>query len=89
MFYHVMLTSLAISIYNGLDELKSVWCLHCLVDVKSVQVIAGCVCNWIFKLVLVGEIIFDASWNDIGTIFMAEIKNGDFIFSEVSMDPFN
>ena len=28
-----------------------------------------------------GEILFDASWNDIGRIFMAEIKDGDFIFS--------
>jgi branched-chain amino acid transport system substrate-binding protein len=28
-----------------------------------------------------GEILFDASWNDIGRIFMAEIKEGEFIFS--------
>jgi len=28
-----------------------------------------------------GEIIFDASWNDVGRIFMAEIKEGDFIFT--------
>jgi branched-chain amino acid transport system substrate-binding protein len=28
-----------------------------------------------------GEIIFDATWNDVGRIFMAEIKDGDFIFS--------
>ena len=28
-----------------------------------------------------GEIIFDASWNDIGRIFMAEIRDGDFVFS--------
>ncbi len=28
-----------------------------------------------------GKIIFDASWNDIGRIFMAEIKDGDFDFS--------
>ena len=28
-----------------------------------------------------GEIIFDASWNDVGRIFMAEIKDGDFVFS--------
>ncbi|MEN8118259.1 MAG: ABC transporter substrate-binding protein [Bacteroidota bacterium] len=28
-----------------------------------------------------GEIILDASWNDIGEIFMAEIKDGDFVFS--------
>jgi ABC-type branched-subunit amino acid transport system substrate-binding protein len=28
-----------------------------------------------------GEIIFDATWNDIGRIFMAEIKNGAYTFS--------
>lgn len=28
-----------------------------------------------------GEIVFDASWNDVGQIFMVEIKNDDFIFS--------
>lgn len=28
-----------------------------------------------------GEIVFDASWNDVGQIFMVEIKNNDFIFS--------
>ena len=27
-----------------------------------------------------GEIIFDASWNDIGRIFMAEIEDGDYNF---------
>jgi ABC-type branched-subunit amino acid transport system substrate-binding protein len=31
-----------------------------------------------------GEIIFDATWNDVGPIYMAEIKNGDFIFSPAS-----
>jgi len=30
---------------------------------------------------ITGEIIFDATWNDIGRIFMAEIKDGDFVFS--------
>lgn len=30
---------------------------------------------------ITGEIIFDASWNDIGRIFMAEIVDGDFVFS--------
>ena len=30
---------------------------------------------------ITGEIIFDASWNDVGRIFMAEIKDGDFVFS--------
>ena len=28
-----------------------------------------------------GEIIFDANWNVVGRIFMAEIKDGDFYFS--------
>ena len=27
-----------------------------------------------------GKIVFDASWNDIGEIFMAEVKNGKFHF---------
>jgi len=30
---------------------------------------------------ITGEIIFDATWNDVGRIFMAEIKNGEFIFT--------
>jgi branched-chain amino acid transport system substrate-binding protein len=30
-----------------------------------------------------GEIIFDESWNDIGDIWMAEVKNGQFEFSQV------
>ena len=30
---------------------------------------------------ITGEIILDASWNDVGRIFMAEIKDGDFVFS--------
>lgn len=30
-----------------------------------------------------GEIILDASWNDVGEIFMAKIKNGDFEYSPV------
>jgi len=28
-----------------------------------------------------GEIVFDASWNDVGQIYMTEIKNNDFIFT--------
>jgi len=28
-----------------------------------------------------GEILFDASWNDVGGIWMADIKDGDFIFT--------
>jgi branched-chain amino acid transport system substrate-binding protein len=30
---------------------------------------------------ITGEIVFDASWNDVGPIFMAEIRDGDFYFS--------
>jgi branched-chain amino acid transport system substrate-binding protein len=30
---------------------------------------------------ITGEIIFDPSWNDIGRIWMAEIRDGDFHFS--------
>jgi len=30
---------------------------------------------------ITGEILLDASWNDVGRIFMAEIKNGEYIFS--------
>jgi ABC-type branched-subunit amino acid transport system substrate-binding protein len=29
---------------------------------------------------ITGEIIFDGSWNDVGRIFMAEIKDGEFNF---------
>ena len=39
-----------------------------LTDLKSYQGVTG-------------EILFDASWNDIGRIFMTEIKDGEFIFS--------
>lgn len=28
-----------------------------------------------------GEIIFDNTWNDVGGIFIAEIKDGDYVFS--------
>ena len=27
-----------------------------------------------------GEIIFDASWNDVGQIYMTVIKDNDFVF---------
>jgi ABC-type branched-subunit amino acid transport system substrate-binding protein len=30
---------------------------------------------------ITGKIVFDSSWNDIGGIFMAEVKNGKFIFT--------
>lgn len=33
-----------------------------------------------------GEIIFDGSWNDVGQIYMAEIKNSDFIFTPFSFN---
>jgi branched-chain amino acid transport system substrate-binding protein len=31
-----------------------------------------------------GEIVFDASWNDVGQIYIAEINNNDFIFKPFS-----
>ncbi len=30
---------------------------------------------------ITGEIVFDASWNDIGRIWLAEIKDGEYLFS--------
>jgi len=33
-----------------------------------------------------GEILFDASWNDVGRIFMAEIKDGDYHFSPATWE---
>jgi len=33
-----------------------------------------------------GEILFDASWNDVGRIFVAEIKDGDFHFSPATWE---
>jgi ABC-type branched-subunit amino acid transport system substrate-binding protein len=31
-----------------------------------------------------GEILFDATWNDVGRIYMAEVKDGEFLFSPAS-----
>ena len=31
-----------------------------------------------------GTIVFDASWNDVGQIYMAEIRNNDFYFTPFS-----
>lgn len=42
-----------------------------LTDLKTFQNYEG----------VTGRIVFDGSWNDIGEIFMAEVKNGKFIFS--------
>lgn len=47
-----------------------------LTDLKTYQGYQG----------VTGEIILDASWNDVGAIFMAEIRNGDFIFSPASWE---
>jgi branched-chain amino acid transport system substrate-binding protein len=41
-----------------------------LTDMKTFQKYKG----------ITGEIVFDDSWNDIGQIWMAEIKNGKFSF---------
>lgn len=35
---------------------------------------------------ITGEIIFDATWNDVGQIFMSEVKDGDFLFTPASWD---
>ena len=35
---------------------------------------------------ITGEIIFDATWNDVGPIWIAEIREGDFIFSPASWE---
>jgi ABC-type branched-subunit amino acid transport system substrate-binding protein len=45
-----------------------------LTDMKTFQGYKG----------VTGEIIFDASWNDIGAIYKTEIKNGEFIYSPTS-----
>jgi len=42
-----------------------------LTDLKTFQGYKG----------ITGEIILDASWNDVGKVFLAEIKDGDFHFS--------
>ncbi len=45
-----------------------------LTDLKTYQGYQG----------ITGDIIFDASWNDIGAVWMAELKNGEFEFYESS-----
>ncbi len=35
---------------------------------------------------ITGEIIFDASWNDIGLVWMAEIQDGTFSFAQSTWD---
>lgn len=35
---------------------------------------------------ITGEIIFDASWNDIGAIWYSEVRNGNFKFSPASIE---
>ena len=42
-----------------------------LTDLKTFQGYEG----------VTGKIIFDESWNDIGAIWMAKVKNGQFVFS--------
>jgi ABC-type branched-subunit amino acid transport system substrate-binding protein len=42
-----------------------------LLDLKTFQGYQG----------VTGKIIFDKSWNDIGDIWMAEVRNGRFEFS--------
>ncbi len=45
-----------------------------LTDLKTFQGYQG----------VTGKIIFDASWNDIGPIWMTEVRNGKFIFTPAS-----
>lgn len=47
-----------------------------LTDLKTFQGYQG----------VTGELILDASWNDVGDIWMAEIINGEFVFSPVIME---
>ena len=47
-----------------------------LTDLKTFQGYQG----------ITGEIIFDASWNDIGPIWMAEVQDGTFSFTQASWD---
>ena len=47
-----------------------------LTDLKTFQGYQG----------ITGEIIMDASWNDVGQIFMAEIRDGDFYFTPATWD---
>ncbi len=47
-----------------------------LTDLKTFQGYEG----------VTGKIIFDGAWNDIGSIYMARIHNGDFIFFPSPLD---
>jgi hypothetical protein len=42
-----------------------------MVDLKTFQNYQG----------VTGKIVLDQSWNDIGDIFIAEVKQGKFVFS--------
>jgi ABC-type branched-subunit amino acid transport system substrate-binding protein len=46
-----------------------------LTDLKTFQGYQG----------VTGKLILDATWNDIGDIWMAEIKNGEFVYTPVKM----
>ncbi len=47
-----------------------------LTDMKTFQGYEG----------VTGKVVFDASWNDIGSVYMAEVKNGKYIFYLSPMD---
>jgi branched-chain amino acid transport system substrate-binding protein len=47
-----------------------------LTDLKTFQGYQG----------VTGEIILDGSWNDVGKIFMAEIRDGDFHFTPATWE---
>lgn len=50
-----------------------------LTDMKTFQGYEG----------VTGKVVFDASWNDIGSVFLAEVKNGKYIFYPSPMDEKN
>lgn len=47
-----------------------------LLDMKTYQGYEG----------ITGKLVLDPSWNDIGTIYLAEIKNGKYIFSKAVIE---
>ena len=60
-------------IIEAIDEvgLNRVLIRDVLTDLKTFQNYQG----------ITGKIVFDQSWNDIGDIFMAEVRQGKFLFS--------
>ena len=59
-----------------MEGLNKVLIRDVLTDLKTFQGYQG----------VTGKIIFNAAWNDIGTIWMVRIENGDFIFYPTSWE---